>query len=86
MKRDLLFYQGDLKTVKACAGCEGTVNRKVLCLRNIYIILDGKGTEITINNYYYYWNTNYITITIYTAVPFFKERDDVSKKFVTLSL
>jgi hypothetical protein len=51
VKRDVLFYQGNLKTVKACADCEGTVNRKVLCLRNIYVILDGKGAEINSNNY-----------------------------------
>ena len=37
--------------VKARADCEGTLNREALCLRNIYIILDDKGTEITFNNY-----------------------------------
>jgi len=51
VKSDLLFYRGDLKIVKACAECQGTDNRKVLCLRNIYVILGDKGTEITINNY-----------------------------------
>jgi len=40
-----------LKVVKAFADSEGTANRKVLCLRNICVMLDDNGTEININNY-----------------------------------
>ena len=32
--------------------------------KEYYVFLDDKGTEITINNYQYYLNKNYKTITI----------------------